>query len=242
MEDNYGTKVYFTYDTINKRYSNWYSYYKSINYDTTYIYYNDNGKIWYMKNRAYSGTAITVFEYNSDGLLSKLYAKTDLSTDTSNPYYISAYDSLVYNDKKQIASSYTIYADGIGDYFNFYFDENNDSLLKKLKYYSLSATGQFILNDTIEYSSYDNRPNPFNRYFSNFGFYNGRTNGFFPLPRYMIQGPGNVFSTLSANNCTRAKGLPINYTYNSDLMPVKCYVGSIATGDWNMFYYKKVHK
>ncbi len=242
MEDNYGTKVNFTYDTIHKRYSNWYSYYRSYNYDSTFVHYNEKGQVWYLERKASTSTQLSVCKYSNTGLLSKIYRKRNLETDTSDAYYISSYDSLVYSNKNQVVAMFTIYVYGLGKSTALTYYPDNDTLLKTMSIHTLSATNSFILYDSLAYDDYDSRPNPFYPQFANQPFYAASINGMYPWPRNAVGG-GSIFSMLSAHNCTSAGGTTIKYNYNCDLMPILCYAGAPPPeGDWNAFYYKKVHR
>ena len=210
-------------------------------------------------------------QYTTSGVLSKIFKKRKLDayqlniaayanyfTDVSNKSYIDYYDSLTYDSKKRIAASYRMYYDNnnnyqsyISYYYKFSYQPANDSLLSKVELYNMDTAGNFRVAESLTYTTFDNRTNPFFKGFSLYGlltpyvthFYNLPNTYSSSLPEFLNATPYNCNKiVLSHPTMNETFTSAINYTYNTDSLPIKAYYAGGSPGEYVQYFYRKVQK
>jgi hypothetical protein len=263
-----GARIYFDYDTLNKRLKSWSFTYPSYS-DSTLIFYNADGKVnSLVKKKVSVGSNYytifpSVFFYNSQGKLIKIYHKRykDIWSPTSfDPSYytsllnptdineIDSYDSLNYNSSNKISSiynktlSYNPTPTFLSSYMLINYSITNDSLISKINSYTSNQNNSFDLTVTT-FDNYNNRINPYYKLIGTFCFAGGtRPFNDVPLPPNYFFG-FSINKQLSINPYLPASinSQILNYTYNSDLLPIRCINGAAST-EWTQFFYQKVRK
>lgn len=265
-----GGKCNFIYDTSIKKYSGFAFYYNTSYWDSTFISYNANGTLRNLVNKLPEvnntfSVLPTVFEYDGTGLLSKVYKKRKMYkgqytnaylTSANVPNEISYYDSINYDSKHRISSTYQIYYElngvpfQVDSYRKFYYQTGNDSLLAKIELYKLNSAGNRPLYETYTFTSFNNKPNPFCWGMGLYGLCTplGVTR-FVTLPQSHSSYLSD-FLTATPYCCTKVEVIShyasytftsdINYTFNANGLPVR---GSYSdASEYVLYNYQKVKK
>jgi YD repeat-containing protein len=232
-----GESVSLVYDTLFKRYTSWSQTYSYNDYDSVKINYDPQGNVISLVDNGSPHT----FVYNTSGQVKAI---------TSSYQGINYYDSInYYPGTNNIASIYELYPQYPGmlrNYMKVHYLSTNDSLISDVETYSLNANNLYD-SSIVSFTSYNNIPNPYYKYFHKFCFMGG---SFRPLcdlptlPSYYYGFTINRYLTANPYLCTSINNSPISYLYNTgqdSTLPGNCYSGSDGTEFVN-FQYIEVRK
>lgn len=268
VTDAGGLNLKFDYDEINKRLNSWAATYTTY-YDSTKVLYDASGKVLSIvrKSSSYTspfGVVPNVFEYNSQGLVSKVYHKQAYSTNESYAYMttvtfpldflyeIASYDSINYDALKRVSSVYNFAHYNSNptttgyytSYRNIYYSPANDSLVSRVDIYTRNNSNPAIFDlSTLNFNTYNNRVNPYYSLFRKIyqeGVQNSRTNPTF-LPYYYYAYTLNDYLMANPYICTDINSSMLNYTYNAEGLVTRCIKGA-DNFEWVNFEYKRVKK
>jgi len=246
--DVYGASAYFTFDQAHNRYSS----IEGItphSYDSTYIDYNDDGTVSdFVQAVDHELVKVTVIVYNDRKQISKVVTKIQepwyghsydpqSTRDISDISRLDYYDSLNYDSKNRISSSFRRQYPLSGNpisyaYFSriFRYRMDNDSLLDRIDEYNMDAGGNSYLRGSYIYYSYDTQINPFYKVCPIYGLIDHATAFYSQAASGDNNYKGDHFLNFGPHNATSSsEDGSVSYRYNADHLPIYCSYSWIST-------------
>jgi hypothetical protein len=218
--------------------------------DSNKLFYNKNGQLSYLLLKTWTdrgwGYEAQMFRHDALGRVSKVIIQS-LTSEVADTNRISPdqyghldYDSLVYDNRNNLTGIYKFQTPGqypLQSIYKLSYDDSNH-LIKVVATYE--AGGNYSAKDSIAFSDFSDKINPFYRDFKfypllNYWYYliyfmpYGALNEFMTLNKYL---PNKITTISDGGFSTRY----VMYTFNEDSLPTRYYLSYFSWGGYYFNY------